>query len=120
MDELAVKFGMDPVELRLRNYTDKDYNEDKPFSSKELRACYQQGAEKFGWARRNPKPRSMREGNSLVGWGMANGIWDAMQFEASARAVLNIDGELTVGSAPEDIGTGPSTISTRIAADRLG
>jgi xanthine dehydrogenase YagR molybdenum-binding subunit len=120
MDELAVKLGMDPVDLRLRNYTDKDYNENKAFSSKELRACYQQGAEKFGWARRNPKPRSTREGSNLVGWGMATGVWDAIQLEASARAVLNIDGELTVGSATGDIGTGTYTIMTQIAADSLG
>jgi xanthine dehydrogenase YagR molybdenum-binding subunit len=120
MDELAVKLGIDPVELRLRNYTDRDYNQDKPFSSKELRACYQQAGEKFGWARRDPRPRSMREGKNLVGWGMASGVWDAMQFEASAKAVLNIDGELTVGSATEDIGTGTYTIMTQIAADMLG
>lgn len=120
MDELAVKLSMDPVELRLKNYTDKDTNEDKPFSSKELGACYQQGAEKFGWAQRNPKPRSMREGNNLIGWGMATGVWDAMHLEASARAVLNIDGSLTVSSATEDIGTGTYTIMTQIAADSLG
>ncbi len=120
MDELAVKLGMDPVELRLRNYTDKDYNEGKPFSSKELRACYQQGAEKFGWTRRDPKPRSMREGHNLVGWGMASGVWDAMQLEASARAVLSINGDLTVASATADIGTGTYTIMTQIAADSLG
>src|SRR5262249_1852254 len=117
MDELAVKLGMDPVELRLRNYADKDYNNNKPFSSIELVACYQQGAEKFGWTRRNPKPRSMREGNNLVGWGMASGVWDAMQLEASAKAVLDIDGQLTVGSATGDIGTGTYTIMTQIAAD---
>jgi xanthine dehydrogenase YagR molybdenum-binding subunit len=120
MDELALKLGMDPIELRLRNYTDKDCNADKPFSSKELRACYQQGAEKFGWARRNPEPRSMREGSHLIGWGMASGVWEAMQLEASAKAVLNIDGKLTVGSATEDIGTGTYTIMTQIAADTLG
>src|SRR5262249_19693276 len=61
MDELAVKLGIDPVELRLRNYTDKDYNVNKPFSSKELCACYQQAGERFGWARRDPKPQSIRE-----------------------------------------------------------
>lgn len=121
MDELAVKLGLDPVELRLRNYTDKDYNnEGKPFSSKELRACYQQGMERFGWARRDPKPQSMREGNNFIGWGMAGGAWDAFQLEASAKAVLNIDGELTVASATGDIGTGTYTIMTQIAADTLG
>jgi xanthine dehydrogenase YagR molybdenum-binding subunit len=120
MDELAVKLGMDPIELRLRNYTDKDYNYDQPFSSKELRACYWQGAEKFGWARRNPKPRSMRDGNNLVGWGMASAAWDAIQLEASAKAVLDTDGRLTVASATGDIGTGTYTIMTQIAAESLG
>src|SRR5207302_1687852 len=77
MDELAVKLCTDPIALRLKNYTERDQNEDKPFSSKELRACYQRGAERFGWARRNPEPRSMREGPTLVGWGMAGGVWEA-------------------------------------------
>lgn len=120
MDELAVKLGVDPIELRLKNYTEKDYNEDKPFSSKELRACYRQGAERFGWARRNPQPRSMREGNNLIGWGMASGVWDASQMQASAKAILTADGKLTVSSATADIGTGTYTIMTQIAAEMLG
>ncbi len=120
MDELAVKVGMDPIELRLKNYAEKDFNEDKPFSSKELRACYGQGAEKFGWAGRNPQPRSMREGNHLIGWGMANGAWEAQQQQASAKAVLTADGKLTVSSATADIGTGTYTIMTQIAAEFLG
>lgn len=120
MDELASKLGMDPVELRLKNYTDTDPNTGKPFSSKELRACLAQGAERFGWSRRNPAPRSMREGQELVGWGMACGVWDAMQGQAVARATLNIDGKLVVGSATADIGTGTYTVMTQIAADILG
>jgi len=120
MDELAVKLGIDPVELRLRNYTERDQNEDKPFSSKELRACYLKGAEKFGWARRNPEPRSMREGDTLVGWGMASGVWEATQLPASVKAVLTADGRLTVSSATADIGTGTYTIMTQIAAELLG
>ncbi|WP_224250172.1 xanthine dehydrogenase family protein molybdopterin-binding subunit [Hyalangium gracile] len=120
MDELAHRLGMDPVALRLKNYSERDQNKDKPYSSKELRACYQQGAERFGWARRSPAPRSMREGRQLVGWGMATGIWDAMQQAASARAVLSIDGRLTVSSATADIGTGTYTVMTQIAADTLG
>jgi len=69
-----------PIELRLKNYTEKDLDNDRPFSSKELRACYRQGAEKFGWAKRNPEPRSMRDGNMLIGWGMASGVWESGQF----------------------------------------
>ena len=120
MDELAVQAGMDPLELRLMNYSERDANEDKPFSSKELRACYRQAAEKFGWARRNPQPRLMREGASLVGWGMATGVWEAQQQKASAKAVLTADGKLTVASATADIGTGTYTIMTQIAAELLG
>jgi xanthine dehydrogenase YagR molybdenum-binding subunit len=120
MDELAVTLRMDPIELRLRNYAERDDNEDKPFSSKALRECYRQGAERFGWARRPAEPRSMREGTALLGWGMATGTWEAMQEPATARAVLTADGRLTVTSATADIGTGTYTIMTQIAADALG
>ena len=120
MDELAVKLRMDPLELRLANYAERDGNEDKPFSSKELRECYRQGAARFGWARRTPEPRSMRDGAALVGWGMATGTWEAMHEPATARAVLKADGTLTVSSATADIGTGTYTIMTQIAADALG
>ena len=120
MDELAYKLDMDPIELRLKNYTDKDQNKDLPFSSKELRACYRQGAEKFGWNNRDPKPRSMREGKHLIGWGMATGAWEAEQQPASAKAFLSTDGKLTVSSATADIGTGTYTIMTQIAAETLG
>jgi xanthine dehydrogenase YagR molybdenum-binding subunit len=75
MDELSYKVGIDPLELRLKNYAERDQDEDKPFSSKELKACYEQGAKTFGWEKRNPEPRSVREGKNLVGWGMATGIW---------------------------------------------
>ena len=79
LDRLARRLAIDPVELRLKNYTERDLGEDKPFSSKELRACYRRAAEKFGWAGHDPRPRSMRHGNTLIGWGMAGGIWEAMQ-----------------------------------------
>jgi xanthine dehydrogenase YagR molybdenum-binding subunit len=120
MDELAFELKIDPVELRLKNYAERDLNEDKPFSSKELHACYRQGAERFGWDRRNPQPRSMVEGQTLIGWGMAGGIWDAFQFQAEAKAVLTAAGKLNVGSATADIGTGTYTIMTQIAAETLG
>jgi xanthine dehydrogenase YagR molybdenum-binding subunit len=120
MDELAVRLEIDPIELRLRNYAETDQTTGKPFSSKELRACYRQGAERFGWARRDPRPRSMREGDTLVGWGMAGGVWEAMQEPATARAVLAADGSLTVSAATADIGTGTCTIMTQVAAETLG
>ena len=120
MDELAHLGGIDPLQLRLRNYADQDRNAGKPFTSKELRACYAQGAERFGWSRRNPAPRSMREGRELIGWGMASGVWEALVMPTSARAVLRADGRLEVASATADIGTGTYTILTQIAADALG
>jgi xanthine dehydrogenase YagR molybdenum-binding subunit len=120
MDELAYALKIDPLELRLKNYAEKDQNEDKPFSSKELRECYRQGAEKFGWVKRTPEPRSMCDGNQLIGWGMATGAWEAQQRQASTKAVLTLDGTLTVSSATADIGTGTYTIMTQIAAETLG
>ncbi len=120
MDELAGKLGIDPLELRLKNFADKDQNQAKPCSSKELRACYRQAAARFGWSRRSPSPRSMREGHALIGWGMAGGVWDANRLPAGANAVLTADGKLTISSATSDIGTGTYTIMSQIAAERLG
>ncbi|PHN65305.1 xanthine dehydrogenase family protein molybdopterin-binding subunit [Pseudomonas viridiflava] len=120
MDELACALAIDPVRLRLTNFAERNGNEDKPYSSKELRECYAQGAERFGWDRRNPEPRSMREGRQLVGWGMAGGVWEAMQMKASAKARLGSDGKLVVSSATTDIGTGTYTVMTQIAAETLG
>ncbi len=120
VDELAHRLGMDPLEFRLKNYAERDQNLDKPFSSKELRECYRQGAERFGWSQRNLEPRSMRRGNRLIGWGMSTGAWEAMQDKAGAKATLHVDGRLIVGSATADIGTGTYTIMTQIAAETLG
>lgn len=120
MDELAYKLGIDPLELRLKNYAEKDQVEGKPFSSKELRACYEQAAERFGWKERTPEPRSMRKGHTLIGQGVATGVWEAQQNKASAKAVLTPDGKLEVSSATSDIGTGTYTIMTQIAAETLG
>jgi xanthine dehydrogenase YagR molybdenum-binding subunit len=121
MDELAYAAELDPLELRLRNYSEIDQDdEDKPYSSKELRECYRQGAEKFGWSRRSGTPRSMREGRELVGWGLATGIWEAMQMQASARAVLGRNGDLEIASSFADIGPGTYTMMTQIAAELLG
>ena len=120
MDELAYAAKIDPLELRLINYSDKDQIEDLPFSSKQLRECYRQGAERFGWSKRNPQPRSMRDGNELVGWGMATGIWEAMQMKASAKAVITANGSVEIASATADIGPGTYTMMTQLAAEMLG
>ena len=120
MDELAVALKLDPVELRLRCYSDKDQNEDIPYTSKQLRECYRQGAEAFGWSRRKAEPRSMRDGSDLVGWGMATGVWEALQMPGAARIVLSANGHAEVSCAASDIGTGTYTIMAQVAADTLG
>jgi xanthine dehydrogenase YagR molybdenum-binding subunit len=120
MDELAVALKLDPLELRLLCFSDRDQHEDRPFSSKALRECYRQGAEAFGWGRRNPEPRSMRDGGDLVGWGMATGIWEAAQVPITVRIVLTANGHAEVACATSDIGTGTYTIMAQVAADLLG
>jgi xanthine dehydrogenase YagR molybdenum-binding subunit len=120
MDELAVRLKLDPVELRLRCYSERDQHEDKPFSSKALRECYRQGAEAFGWSKRSPEPRSMREGKDLVGWGMATGVWEALQVPITVRIALGANGHAEVACATSDIGTGTYTIMAQVAADMLG
>ena len=120
MDELAVALKLDPVELRLRCYSDRDQNEDIPYTSKALRECYHQGAEAFGWNKRKAEPRSMRDGKDLVGWGMATGIWEALQVPVAARIVLGANGHAEVSCAASDIGTGTYTIMAQVAADTLG
>jgi xanthine dehydrogenase YagR molybdenum-binding subunit len=120
MDELAVALKLDPLELRLRCYSERDQNNDRTFASKALRECYRQGAEAFGWQRRTPAPRSMRDGSDLVGWGMATGVWDAFQAPITVRIVLGANGHAEVACATSDIGTGTYTIMAQVAADMLG
>jgi xanthine dehydrogenase YagR molybdenum-binding subunit len=120
MDELAYALKMDPVALRLRNHADRDAHEDKPFSSKSLRACYQRGGAAFGWGKRRAAPRSMRDGDVLIGWGMATATYHARQQPASARYRLRPDGSVLVQAGTQDIGTGTYTVMTQIAADALG
>jgi xanthine dehydrogenase YagR molybdenum-binding subunit len=120
MDELAVALKLDPMELRLRCYSDRDQNEDVPYTSKKLRECYAQGAEAFGWDKRNPAPRAMRDGTELVGWGMATGVWEALQMPTAVRIALTANGHAEVACATSDIGTGTYTIMAQVAADMLG
>jgi xanthine dehydrogenase YagR molybdenum-binding subunit len=120
MDELALALELDPLELRLRCYSERDQHEDRPYSSKALRECYRQGAEAFGWDKRNPAPRSMRDGSDLVGWGMATGVWEALQVPITVRIALGANGHAEVACATSDIGTGTYTIMAQVAADALG
>ena len=120
MDELSYAIGMDPLALRLKNYADMDPTSGMPYSTKELRACYMQGANHFGWEKRPLEVRARKEGRELVGWGMATGMWDAMQMFARAEAVLRRDGTLVISSAATDIGTGTYTAMCIIASDAMG
>jgi xanthine dehydrogenase YagR molybdenum-binding subunit len=120
MDELAVALSIDPIELRLRNYTEKDSTSGKPFASKGLRACYQQGADAFNWSRRTPAPGSMRDGRVLIGVGMATSSYPTNRMPASALVRMLPDGTVIVQSGTQDIGTGTYTTMAQIAADQLG
>ncbi|TIM60502.1 MAG: xanthine dehydrogenase family protein molybdopterin-binding subunit, partial [Mesorhizobium sp.] len=120
MDELAVALDMDPVELRLRNEPDRDEFKNLPFSSRSTRECYRAAAERFGWAQRNAAPRSMRDGHSLIGWGMASATYPMNYAPASALARLLPNGTAEVMSAASDMGPGTWTSMTQVAADTLG
>ncbi|MFI6910342.1 xanthine dehydrogenase family protein molybdopterin-binding subunit [Nonomuraea sp. NPDC050394] len=117
MDELAVELGIDPIELRLRNYAEHDQVSGKPWSSKNLRQAYEQGAAAFGWDRRPPAPRSTREGHELIGWGMAGVAFPRNAFPTAAGARVRADGGVEVFSAGTDIGTGTYTLLAQVAAD---
>ena len=111
---------MDPIELRLKNYAERDPESGRPFSSKSLRECYATGAARFGWSRRNPTPRSMRDGDALVGWGMSTATYPAKRQPASALARLTSDGTIVVQAATHEFGTGTYTCMSQVAADALG
>src|SRR4051812_8924470 len=120
MDELAVALNIDPVELRLRNEPEQDEFKKLPFSSRSTRECYRAAAERFGWSRRNPAPRSMREGRMLIGWGMATATYPTNYAPASAMVRLLPNGTAEVTSASSDMGPGTWTSMTQVAADDLG
>ena len=120
MDELAIALKMDPLELRLQSYSERNQHNNRPYSSKALRECYRQGAEAFGWHTRSREPGTTRDGSDLVGWGMASGVWDAFQAPITVRIRLSANGHAEVACATSDIGTGTATIMTQVAADMLG
>jgi xanthine dehydrogenase YagR molybdenum-binding subunit len=120
LDDLAIKLNLDPLEIRLRNYAEQDESNGKPWSSKHLRECYQQGAEKFGWSKRNPKVGSMRNGDKILGWGMATCTWPAHQQQADVRVRLLADGTAHAFCATQDVGTGTYTLFAAIVSDRTG
>ncbi|MER7394682.1 xanthine dehydrogenase family protein molybdopterin-binding subunit [Streptomyces sp. NPDC000151] len=120
MDELADKLGIDPIELRQRNEPAQDESSGLPFSTRRLRECYTVGAREFGWQRRSSEPRSRREGDWLIGLGMAAGVYDTARNTARARVRLDADGTAVVEAATSDMGPGTYTSQTQVAADALG
>lgn len=120
MDELAYALNLDPVELRLRNDPDKDPTRGTPFSNRKYKEALRLGAEKFGWARRDPRPGSMKDGRLLVGMGFASAFYPVYQMASSARVGVTADGTALVQSACHEMGMGTATAQTQIAADLLG
>lgn len=119
MDELAYELKVDPLELRLVNYTDIDPHTKIQFTEKTLKQCYQRAAERFGWSKRNHEPRSMRDGSQLIGWGMATETYPGKNLPSGALVRIQPNGRVLVESGSQEIGTGMYTIMTQVAADVL-
>jgi xanthine dehydrogenase YagR molybdenum-binding subunit len=120
MDEMSYALNMDPLEFRLLNYAEVDPHSGKAFTEKNLRECYKQASTRFGWSRRNPKPRSMREGRQLIGLGMATETYPGKNLPAAAMVSVQPNGRVLVASGTQEIGTGNYTIMTEVAAAVLG
>jgi xanthine dehydrogenase YagR molybdenum-binding subunit len=120
MDEMAATLGLDPVELRRRHDTMTDPISGKPYSSRSLMACFDEAARAFGWSHRTPAPRSMRDGDWLVGWGCATAIYPTAVAPATARVQLHAGGHACAQVAAQDIGTGTYTVVAQVTARRLG
>jgi len=120
MDELAEKLGLDPIELRLRNEPEVDPETGKPFSQRQLVRCLTEGAQRFGWERRNPRPGQVRDGRVLVGMGMAAAIRGNFLLPAKAGIRITADGTVTLMQGMTDIGTGTYMILAQITAETLG
>jgi CO/xanthine dehydrogenase Mo-binding subunit len=120
LDELSYELGIDPIELRLRNYAEVHPQTGLRWSSKALRECYEVGAERFGWSRRSPEPGSMRQGGWLVGYGMAGVTYGHNQAKCAARATVRRDDSAYVCSGTTEIGVGTWTVMGQLAAELLG
>ncbi|WAS95352.1 xanthine dehydrogenase family protein molybdopterin-binding subunit [Nannocystis punicea] len=122
LDELACESGLDPLALRMRNHSSRDAHTGKPYASEHLRECYERGAERFGWSRREPRPRSMRDGDAWIGWGMATAAHPGNRDPASVRVRLDRERggvHVTVATAGIDLGTGLYTALAVVVADAL-
>ncbi|SHM86799.1 xanthine dehydrogenase family protein molybdopterin-binding subunit [Cryptosporangium aurantiacum] len=120
IDELAASLAIDPIELRIRNEPDVEPEDGTPFSSRQYVECLREGAARFGWGSRDPRPRQRREGNWWIGTGVAGAIYPSMVMPSTASARIEPDGNVEVSVAAVDIGTGSRTILHQVAADALG
>ena len=122
MDELAEKLGLDPVQLRILNDVqhDPEKGPSRPFSSRKLVECLKVGAEKFGWAKRNPKPGQVRDGGWLIGMGVSSAFRNSPVMDSAARVGVDAQGKVTVETDMTDIGTGSYTIIAQTAAELMG
>ncbi|MDX3092012.1 xanthine dehydrogenase family protein molybdopterin-binding subunit [Streptomyces griseoaurantiacus] len=119
LDELAEKCGLDPIELRVRNEPERSPVSGQPFGARNLLACFHEGARRFGWADRDPRPGVRREGRWLLGTGVAGASFHAGAGPSTALATAEADGSFTVRISAADIGTGARTALTLVAADAL-
>ncbi|MEU9352079.1 xanthine dehydrogenase family protein molybdopterin-binding subunit [Streptomyces griseoloalbus] len=119
LDELAERCGVDPIELRLRNEPELGPVSGLPFAARNLAACFREGARRFGWAGRDPRPGVRREGRWLLGTGTAAASFPAGALPSTAAVTAEADGTFTVRIAAADIGTGARTALTLVAADAL-
>jgi xanthine dehydrogenase YagR molybdenum-binding subunit len=120
IDELAYKLQLDPIELRRINEPEKDPAKGTEFSSRNLTEAYKRGAEKFGWNRRNPEPRSQRDGGWLIGQGVATAYYPVFRWPATVRVRISSDGTAIIQAAANDMGMGTATVQIQLAAERLG
>lgn len=120
MDELAFALNLDPIEFRNRNHADVDPEKNQPWSSKFLTECFQMGAEKIGWKNRKLQPRSVADGDWLVGYGMGTGAFGAMRWAATVKARMQADGTLLLQCSVNDMGPGTATMMTAVATEAMG
>ena len=120
MDEMAEKLGMDPIDFRLKNDTQTNGSTGKKFASRVLKECLNRGREEFGWNERQARPASLKQGNFLIGYGVASAAYEALLLPATARMTIHPNGQVLVQTSSHDLGTGAYTIFTQLAADSIG
>ena len=120
MDELAIELNMDPVEFRILNDTQTDLHMKKKFSSRHLKECLELGAKKFGWSKRNPQIGSMKDGDEILGWGVASCTWQSQRLDAEASFEFRKDGRVKMSCGTHDIGTGMYTVLAQIVKEETG